>query len=122
MGRAAALPELDGARFVFAGLRSDVGGAELNVLAWGWERSDPFFADVFCSSFAEGPLSWSARDDKGRWHVATEGGGSFSDDHAELQLQFVPPLHPDATSLQVTLAGPAGEVTATVALHWQGSA
>jgi hypothetical protein len=34
---AAVLPELDGARFVLAGLRSDPTGADLNVLAWGWD-------------------------------------------------------------------------------------
>jgi hypothetical protein len=116
---AAVLPELDGARFVLAGLQSDPAGAALNVLAWGWHHESPFFA-----SDADGPWSWSARDDKGRWHIASEGGGSSSDDHAELQLQFVPPLHPDATSLEVTLAGPAGQVTATVPLDWdwRGSA
>jgi len=112
---AVVLPELDGARFVLAGLRSDPAGAALNVLAWGWDHGSPF-----SSGDPNGPWSWSARDDKGRWHIATEGGGGFSDDHAELQLQFVPPLHPEATSLEVTLAGPTGQVTATVALDWDG--
>ena len=112
---AVVLPELDGARFVLAGLQSDPAGAALNVLAWGWDHGSPFF-----SGAADGPWSWSARDDKGRWHIATEGGGGSSDDHAELQLHFVPPLHPDATSLEVTLAGPAGQVTATVPLDWDG--
>ena len=110
---AAVLAELDGARFVLAGLQSDPAGALLNVLAWGWDHGSPFF-----SGDADGPWSWSARDDKGRWHIATEGGGSFSDDHAELQLHLVPPLHPDAKSLEVTLAGPSGQVTATVPLDW----
>jgi hypothetical protein len=110
---AAVLPELDGARFVLAGLQSDPAGARLSVLAWGWDHGSPFF-----SGDEDGPWSWSARDDKGRWHVATEDGGSFSGDHAELQLHLVPPLHPDATSLEVTLAGPSGQVTATVPLDW----
>jgi hypothetical protein len=111
---AAVLPELDGARIVLAGLRSEPAGAKLNVLAWGWDyRPSPF---VF--SDAAGPWSWSARDDTGRWHIAADSGGSFSDDHAALQLELVPPLHPDATSLEVTLAGPTGQVTVTVPLDW----
>jgi hypothetical protein len=112
---AVVLPELDGARFVLAGLQSDPAGAALHVLAWGWDHGSPFF-----SGDADGPWSWSARDDKGRWHIATEGGGGSSDDHAELQLHLVPPLHPEATSLEVTLAGPTGQVTATVPLDWDG--
>jgi hypothetical protein len=112
---AAVLPELDGARFVLAGLQSDPARATLNVLAWGWGRGSPLFPED-----PDVPWSWSARDDKGRWHIATEDGGSFSDYHSELQLRLVPPLHPDATALEVTLTGPAGQVTTTVPLDWDG--
>jgi hypothetical protein len=116
---AAVLPELDGARFVLAGLRSDETGADVNVLAWGrgWGRDG---GSSHLPEYAtDGPWSWSARDDRGRWHIATEGSGSYSDSHANLELRMVPPLHPDATSLEVTLAGPSGQVTATVPLDWQ---
>jgi len=114
---AAVLPELDGARFVLAGLRSDETGADLNVLAWGWAWDG---GSSHLPEYAtDGPWSWSARDDRGRWHIATEGSGSYSDGHANLELRLVPPLHPDATSLEVTLAGPTGQVTATLPLDWQ---
>lgn len=114
---AAVLPELDGARFVLAGLRSDPAGAELHALGWGWQHVPHLFQGA-----VDNPWSWSARDDQGRWHVATERASSSSDNHTDLQLRLVPPLHPDATSLEVTLAGPAGQVTATVPLDWQEQA
>jgi hypothetical protein len=111
---AAVLPELDGTRFVLAGLRSNAAGAELQALAWGW-RPVPhfrFFED------AAHQWSWSARDDKGRWHIATEGSCSSDDHHADLELHLIPALHPDATSLEVTLACPSGRVSVTVPLNW----
>jgi hypothetical protein len=33
-------------------------------------------------------------------------------------MRLFPPLHPDATSLEVTLTGSAGSATATVQLDW----
>jgi hypothetical protein len=111
---AAVLPELDGTRFVLAGLRSGAAGAELQVLAWGW-REVPHF---YLFEDAANQWSWSARDDKGRWHIATEGSGSSDDRHATLELQLVPALHPEATSLEVTLACPSGQLSATVPLNW----
>jgi hypothetical protein len=108
---AAVLPELDGARFVLAGLRSDETGADLDVMGWG---SRAVLFDSGASLWA-----WSARDDRGRWHVAEEASSSASDQHANLQLRLVPPLHPDATSLEVTVAGQTGRATATVPLDWR---
>jgi hypothetical protein len=110
---AAVLPELDGTRFVLAGLRSHAAGAELDVLAWGdhrmsgvpWRGRDAW--------------SWSARDDQGRWHILTADSFSASDMHAQLKLNLKPPLHPDATSLEVHVAGRSGEATATVPLDWR---
>jgi hypothetical protein len=111
---AAVLPELDGARFVLAGLRSDEEGASLHVMAWG-SRVVPHFLD----DSAVRPRSWSARDDRGRWHVAGDANSSATDQHADLTLRLVPPLHPQATSLEVTVAGRTGQVTATVPLDWR---
>ena len=111
---AVVLPELDGTRFVLAGLRSDPAGARLQVHAWGYHRMPGPFQDRRVR-----PWSWSARDDKGRWHILTEDSGSFSDQHAELQLTLEPPLHPAATSLEVHLAGPSGQVTVTMPLDWR---
>jgi len=111
---AAVLPELDGARFVLAGLRSDPAGAKLFALVWGRHGmfSRPPYAVI-------SPWSWSARDNQGRWHVMGRGAYSGSADHAELELHLKPPLHPQATSLDVTLTGPSGQVTATVPLDWR---
>jgi hypothetical protein len=111
---AAVLPELGGSRFVLAGVRSGAAGAELQALAWGLPQPPrlSFYTD------AAKQWSWTARDDRGRWHVAAEGGGSSSDRHAQMELQFVPALHPDARSLEVTVTGPSGQVSATVPLDW----
>jgi hypothetical protein len=110
---AVVLPELDGTRFVLAGLRSDPAGAELHVLAWGDHGMPGFFER------SRVRWTWSARDDRGRWHILTEGGGGASDLHADLKLTLKPPLHPDATSLEVHVAGRSGGVTATVPLDWR---
>jgi hypothetical protein len=109
----AVLPELDGTQFVLAGLLSTAAGGKLDALAWGdhrmsgvpWRGRDAW--------------SWTARDDHGRWHILTAGSFSASDMHARLQLNLKPPLHPDATSLEVHVAGRSGEVTATVPLDWR---
>jgi hypothetical protein len=113
---AVVLPELDGTRFVLAGLRSSAAGAQLHVLAWGRYRMPGFF--VFDHGRV-GQWSWSARDDRGRWHILTEGSCSGGDLHTNLQLEMRPPLHPEATSLTVTMAGRSGQVTATVPLDWR---
>jgi hypothetical protein len=110
----AVLPEIDGTRVVLAGLRSTARHAELRVLAWG-EHADEQLPD----DDRDNTLSWSARDDTGRWHVARFGSGSSGDGEADVELQLVPPLHPAATSLEVTLAGRSGSATVTVPLDWQ---
>jgi hypothetical protein len=108
------LPELGGTRFVLAGMRSGEAGAVLQALAWGVPQPPQF---TFFTDAAK-QWSWTARDDKGRWHVATEGSGSSSDRHAEMELELAPALHPDARSLEVTVTGPSGQVSATVPLDW----
>jgi hypothetical protein len=111
---AAVLPDIGGTRFVLAGVRSAAAGAVLQTLAWGMPQQPRF--SFFTDAAKE--WSWTARDDKGRWHVATDGSGSSSDRHADMELQFVPALHPDARSLEVTVAGPPGQASATVPLDW----
>jgi hypothetical protein len=112
---AAVLPELDGTRFVLAGLRSEAAQAELHVMARGWPDTPLWLADATVESWR-----WSARDDQGRWHIVTENSASYySDDRRHLQLSLFPPLHPRATSLEVTVAGRSGRATVTVPLDWQ---
>ncbi len=112
----AVLPELDGARFVLAGVRSDEAGAYLDVMGWGSRVVRDYFRHAEVRRW-----SWSARDDRGRWHVAEETSSSSSQMHAEMKLRLVPPLHPQATSLEITLAGQTGQVTVTVPLDWRSS-
>jgi hypothetical protein len=111
---AAVLPELGGTRFVLAGMRSGETGAVLQALAWGVPQPPQF---TFFTDAAK-QWSWTARDDRGRWHVATEGSGSSSDRHADMELELAPALHPDARSLEVMVTGPSGQVSATVPLDW----
>jgi hypothetical protein len=111
---AAVLPELDGARFALAGLRSYASTAELRVISWGSQIGPHFVRHT-----AANPWSWLARDDRGRWHLVTEGASSAGDGHVDMQLILMPPLHPDATALDVTLTGPSGQVTITVSVNWQ---
>jgi hypothetical protein len=35
-----------------------------------------------------------------------------------MELELAPALHPDARSLEVTVTGPSGQVSATVPLDW----
>ncbi len=113
---AVVLPEVDGTRFVLAGLRSYPESAKLVAMAWGNHRMHGF------PGYAErNSWSWSARDDQGRWHLISRQRFSATDEHAEFQLVLKPPLHPRATSLEVILTGPSGQVTATVPLDWRQS-
>lgn len=110
---AAVLPELGGARFVLAGLRSDAEGAELRVLGWGPRvEPHPFGRDT------DGHWSWWARDDTGRWHLLRMDGGGYGDGRSDVQMRLFPPLHPEAMSLEVTLTGSSGQVTVTMPLDW----
>jgi hypothetical protein len=107
----AVLPEIDGARFVLAGLSSWERHASLLVFAWGWTHQPREFRP-------QQPFSWWARDDSGRWHVGRiaihdAAPGTF-------HLELTPPLHPDAKSLDIILTGRADQVTATLPLAWPG--
>ncbi len=108
---AAVLPEIDGARFVLAGLLSWERYTALTVFSWGW-APEP-------RGFRPGqPLSWWARDDAGRWQVgrattASSASGTF-------HLQLTPPLDHAATALDVMVSGSSSRVTATLPLCWQG--
>ena len=59
-----------------------------------------------------------ARDSAGRWHFASNAGGSWGDSHSDLRLRLTPPLHPDATSIEVIFTVKTARVTATVPLDW----
>jgi hypothetical protein len=107
----AVLPEIDGARFVLAGLSSWERHATVLVFAWGWSSRPREFRP-------QQPFSWWARDDAGRWHV---GRVAIHDAAPGMfQLELTPPLHPAARSLDIILTGRAGQVTARLPLAWTG--
>jgi hypothetical protein len=109
---AAVLPEIDGARFALAGLHSTAEAATLRVLAWGWAPHQGQLRATL------DPFIWQARDNTGRWHIAGLAG-SGGNGHVDLYLTLLPPLHPKATSLDVTLTGRSHRVHTTVPLNWQ---
>ena len=108
---AVVLPEIDGARFVLAGLSSWERQASLQMFAWGWQWQPRGFPH-------HQPLSWWARDNAGRWHV-----GRPSPHHVvagTFQLELTPPLDPAATALDIMVTGRSSRVTATLPLDWPG--
>jgi hypothetical protein len=105
---AAVLPEIDGARFVLAGLTSWERHAALPVFAWGWSPRH--------RGFHPGqPFSWWARDDAGRWHVGRPT--AFNAIPGTFQLELTPPLDPGATSLDIIVTGRSSRVTVTLPLR-----
>ena len=107
---AAVLPEVDGARFALAGLRSAADSATVHALAWGWM---PDHRALDGERF-----SWWARDDAGRWQLAALDGHSYGAGQVDVDLRFMPPVHPSARSLDIFLVGPASQATVTVPLDW----
>ncbi|HEY3905684.1 MAG TPA: hypothetical protein VGM14_17380 [Streptosporangiaceae bacterium] len=97
----AVLPELDGTRWVIAGLRSRPTGFNLRVLAWG----------------ATEAFSWSAHGNIGRWHYVTSSASNGDDRHSNVDLELTPAIDPAATSLDLILSGQFGSARVTVPLN-----
>ena len=112
---AAVLPEIDGTRFALAGLYSTGDTLTLHVLAWG--QQPPWAA------FRRGDdrFSWWACDSAGRWHVGRRTRSGFRHGEADMDITFVPPLHPAATSLEIMLTSQSTQVTVTVPVDWQAA-
>jgi hypothetical protein len=106
---AAVLPEIDGARFVLAGLASWEHQASLTVLCWGWPPERGEFRP-------SRPFSWWARDDAGRWHVGRIS--TFNAVPGTFHVEFTPPLPPGTTALDIMLTGSSARVTVPVPLRW----
>jgi hypothetical protein len=110
------LGELDGTRFVLAGLENERGRTYLQVFIEGFRdlavRWDSFGTDGVPSTF-----SWWLRDEAGHWHVAMPdlqrtGDGTF------LSMEVYPPLSRSWESVEVVLTGLAGRVCARAPLAW----
>ncbi|HTZ94022.1 MAG TPA: hypothetical protein VMB74_16645 [Streptosporangiaceae bacterium] len=110
---AAVLPEVDGAQCVIAELVSGKDAAKMQVHARGWPEPR-FGGGARIEQFW-----WSARDDLGGWYFLGEGGGSFSNDEADLELRFSPAIDPKARALDLILTGPTTQAVVTVPLNWQ---
>jgi hypothetical protein len=111
----AVLPELDGARWVIAGLRSRPDSADLGIRGWGVQHRH--YRRHVASALPSGFGLW-AHDNAGRWHVASSAGGGWGGGHTDLRLRLTPPLHPHATCLDVILTGKTGKVMVTLPLEW----
>lgn len=120
---AADLPEIGGSRFALAGLRSARRGATLHVMAAGWEPQGQGWLVHDTGPSGEPvdlSLSWRARDSTGRWHlVSGMSWGMFTQTRGMIKMYLTPPLHPQATSLDVILSGLERRVQATVPLDWE---
>ena len=117
------LPEVDGAMFALAGLRSWREGATLHVLARGWQPSGWGWL-AFGGRLDDNPpdpsVAWQARDSTGRWHMVEQmNWGDGGDGTTQIQAHLTPPLHPAATSLEMIITGVSSRVRATVPLQWQ---
>jgi hypothetical protein len=110
---AVVFPEIDGTRWVLTGLRSEPDSASLQLVGWG----GPAHGWPGLPGDMTWPSVW-ARDDAGRWHIAADNGGGFGGGHADVTLRLTPPIHPRATSLEITLLGKSGRAIATVPLAW----
>jgi len=110
---AVVFPEIDGIRCVLTGLRSDPDSAWLQLTGWDWPEP------VSSRGELTEPLSVWARDDTGRWHLGTGDGAGFGGGHGRVTVRLTPPIHPMATSLEITLTGKSARAVATVPLAWQ---
>lgn len=113
---AVVLPELDGIRFVLAGLHSDADHSLLSVAAQGLPPDDHGHQLGFQWSQW---FPWWIRDSAGQWHAARAGGyDQGGPDLATLHLRVVPPLPRSVTRLDVVITGRAARVTAGVPVIW----
>ena len=64
------------------------------------------------------PTIW-IRDNEGHWHTTRTRGRSGSGAELAIRFGMVPPLSRTARWIEVSAAGPSGEVRATVPLRWE---
>jgi hypothetical protein len=110
---AVALPDVDGARFVLAGLSTAAGESYLHVVSSGMPR----LADWFAYDWTPG-FSWWVRDGAGNWHVGMAGEPCTSGEGMQaFQLRLTPPLAAIPDTAEVVVTGPATRVRATVPIR-----
>ncbi|HXC81983.1 MAG TPA: hypothetical protein VNV62_09040 [Trebonia sp.] len=106
------LPEIDGTRFVIAGLRSGSAGTFLHVLVDRLPRP-------VTRSRPDIGFSWWFRDDADCWHLgAVEDVGAVGGSEAMLRLVLLPPLRHEASALTAEIRGATQQLTANLQVRW----
>ena len=110
---AAELPEIDGARFAVAGLRSGSEGTFLHVLVDGLRRPVTWLRPGPPTDIG---FSWWLRDDAEGWHLGAVASVSpLGGREGMLRLALLPPLGHAATA---EIRGATQQVTATLPVRW----
>jgi len=112
---AVVLPETDGVQCVIVELFSDSESATVQIHARGWpEPREPY-------GVRDEQIWWSARDDLGGGYLVREGGSSWGNGKADLDLEISPAINPEARVLDIILTGSVTQLTVSVPLDWQES-
>ena len=120
---AAVLPQVDEARWALAGLRS--GGESARLFLRGWNVTiDDHRRHLIGRHSASVPPGYSfwARDDAGRWHYASGFDGDWQEREGNFELVVTPPLHPEATRLDLIITAKSARITVEIPLDWQETA
>lgn len=114
---AAELPEIDGTRFVIAGLRSGSGGTFMHVLVDRLPR--PVTIRHPRRPSTDFGFSWWFRDDADGWHLgAVEDVSPVGGTEGMLRLALLPPLRHAASALTAEIRGTTQQVTAHLPVRW----
>jgi hypothetical protein len=115
---AAELPEIDGARFAVAGLRSGGAGTFLHVLAEVRRLGRPIHRSGQAPASDTG-FSWWVRDDADGWHLcAVEDVDVTGGRDGMLRFAVLPPLGHATTRLTAEVRGATQQVRANLPVHW----
>jgi hypothetical protein len=113
---AADLPEIDGTRFVIAGLCSGSAGTFLHVLV---DRLPRPMIGSRAGLLSDIGFSWWFRDDADYWHLgAVEDVGPVGGSEAMLRLVLLPPLRHEASALTAEIRGATQQLTANLQVRW----
>ncbi len=114
--------ELEGARFVVAGLATAAGQSFLHVVATGMPPQPIYGQDTGLSWWArDGGMSWWVRDGDGHWHLAMvsdphslQPSGAMGFEAAPFRLRLTPPLRGRPDHIEVVVTGRTARVRVVV--------